>query len=73
MATSTIQLDRTTKAKLEGMKLHPRETYEEVIQRILEDLSELSEETKRELEQARREIRAGKFKTHEQVRAEMGF
>ena len=28
------------------MKLHPRESYEEVIERILEDLSELNAETK---------------------------
>ncbi len=55
------------------MKLHPRETYSEVLERILEDLSELNEETKREIERAIKEIQAGKFKTHEQVKAEMGF
>ena len=73
MATSTIQLSQSTKKSLERMKLHPRETYEEVIGRVLEDLKELSEETKRELEAARREIKAGKYKTHAQVKAEMGF
>ena len=73
MATSTIQLSVETKRALEGMKLHPRETYEDVLERLLEDLRELSEETKREIERALREIKAGKFRTHEQLQAEMGF
>jgi len=58
---------------LEGMKLHPRETYEEVVERLLEDLRELSEQTKKEIEQAIREIKAGKYRTHEQLKAELGF
>lgn len=55
------------------MKLHPRETYEEVIERILEDLRELNDQTKREIERAIKEIKAGKYRTHEQLKAEMGF
>lgn len=73
VATTTIQLTSKLKKALESMKLHPRETYNDVLERILEDLSELNEETKREIEQAVKEIEAGKFKTHEQVKAEMGF
>ncbi len=73
VATTTIQLSSGMKKTLQAMKLHPRESYEEVLERILEDLRELNEETKREIEQARREIAQGKFKTHEEVRREMGF
>lgn len=73
MATTTIQLTKEMKGVLEGMKLHPRETYEEVLERLLEDLRELSEETKKEIEQAIREIKAGKYRTHDQLKAEMGF
>lgn len=58
---------------LETLKLHPRETYEEVLERLLEDLRELNEETKREIERAIREIKAGKYRTHEQLKTEMGF
>ena len=36
---------KETKKTLQSMKLHPRETYEEVIERMIEDLSELNEET----------------------------
>src|SRR2546426_7014149 len=47
VTTTTIQLSKEIKKTLESMKLHPRETYEEVLDRILEDLRELSEQTKR--------------------------
>jgi len=61
------------KKTLEGMKLHPRESYEEVIDRLLEDLRELNEQTKREIEQAIREIKAGRYRTHDQLKAELDF
>jgi predicted transcriptional regulator len=70
---TTIQLSEEMKKTLQSMKLHPRETYEEVLERLLEDLRELNEETKKEIEKAIREIKAGKYKTHEQLKAEMGF
>lgn len=73
MATTTIQLSQDMKKILEGMKLHPRETYEEVLERLLEDLQELNEQTKKEIEQATREIKAGKYRTHQQLKGELGF
>ncbi len=73
MATSTIQLNRTVKRALEGMKLHPRETFNDVLERILEDLRELDKETLHEVEQARAEIKAGKYLTQDQVRRALGL
>ncbi len=73
MAATTIQLSKGMKKTLEGLKLHPRETYEDVLERLLEDLRELNEQTKKEIDQAIREIKAGKFRTHDQLKAEMGF
>ncbi len=73
MTTTTIQLSMELKKTLEGMKLHPRETYEEVLERLLEDLRELSEQTKEEIDRAVREIKAGKSQTHDQLKAELGF
>ncbi len=61
------------KKTLESMKLHPRETYEEVLERLLEDLRELNEETKAEIERAIREIKAGEYRTHDQLKTELGF
>jgi len=73
VAATTIQLSREMKKTLEVMKMHRRETYEEVLERVLEDLRELSEQTKKEIEQAVREIKAGKYRTHDQLKAELGL
>ncbi|MGC8561638.1 MAG: DUF7557 family protein [Thermoplasmata archaeon] len=71
MTITTIQVKEDTKKTLQSMKLHPRETYEEVIERLIEDLSELNDETKREIKEARREIEAGKFVTHKQLKKDL--
>ncbi len=73
VATTTIQLSQEMKKVLEGMKIHPRETYEEVLERLLEDLQELNEQTKKEIEQAIHDIKAGKYRTHQQLKDELGF
>lgn len=73
MTISTIQIREETKKTLQSMKLHPRETYEEIIERMIEDLSELSEETRAEIEEARKEIESGKFVTHEQLKKDLGL
>ncbi|EQB68349.1 MAG: hypothetical protein AMDU5_GPLC00013G0010 [Thermoplasmatales archaeon Gpl] len=73
MTISTIQVKEETKKRLQSMKLYPRETYEEVIERLIEDLSELNDETKAEIEEARKEMAAGKFVTHEQVKKDLGL
>ncbi len=73
MTITTIQIKEETKKALQSMKMHPRETFEEVIERLIEDLSELNEETKREIEEARREIEEGKFVTHEQLKKDLGL
>jgi predicted transcriptional regulator len=71
--TTTIQIKEETKKRLNSMKLHPRETYEEVIERMIEDLSKLNEQTVKEIEEARKEIESGKFVTHEQLKRDLGF
>src|SRR2546422_7770301 len=68
MATTTVQLTRELKKVLDAMKLHRRESYNDVLERLVEDLQELNAETKRELERAVKEIEAGKFRTHKQVK-----
>lgn len=55
------------------MKLAERETYEEVIWDLVEDTQELNEETKREIEQARKEIRDGKYHTLANVKKKLGL
>ncbi|MDP3881363.1 MAG: hypothetical protein Q8Q31_00600 [Nanoarchaeota archaeon] len=36
---TTIKLSKGTKNRLDNLKIHPRETYEEVLQRMLEILN----------------------------------
>lgn len=37
METTTIQIDRDLKEKLESIKIHQRETFNELISRIIDD------------------------------------
>lgn len=68
MSATTIQVNSAMREELSRMKTHPRESYNEVLERVLEDLRELDEKTKRQILSARSEIRAGRFRSHEQVR-----
>jgi predicted transcriptional regulator len=70
---TTIQVTKELKSSLDNMKLHQRETYNDVLERLIEDFKELNTETKRDIEKAKKEIRAGKFKTHKEVKRQMGF
>ena len=71
MAITTIQVTEDLVSVLKQKKMYDKESYEEVIWDMIEDTVELSEETKREIEQARAEIKAGKFKTLAQVKKEL--
>jgi predicted transcriptional regulator len=68
MGYTTIQLSTELLNKLKARKLSDRETYEEVIENLIEDTMELSEETIADIERARAEIKRGEFYTEEEVR-----
>ena len=70
---TTIQVSRELLEKLQKMKMHSKESYENIIWDLLEDRMELSEETKRDIEESRKQIREGKYKTLEQVKKELGI
>lgn len=67
MAT-TIQISEKLLDTLKQRKLYGKESYEEVIWDLVEDTKEVSKETKLDIEQARADIKADKFYTHEQVK-----
>ena len=71
--STTIQISNEIHDQLNYLKLFGRETYNDVLERILEDMQELNEKTKKEIEQAIKEIESGNYKTHEEVRTELGF
>ena len=72
MAT-TIQVSKKLVETLKKRKLYDKESYEEVIWDLVEDTMELNEETKRRVEQARKDVKEGRFYTHEQVKKELGL
>ncbi|AKB84019.1 hypothetical protein MSBR3_3441 [Methanosarcina barkeri 3] len=71
--TTTIQVKQSTKEALEKMKIYKRETYNEVLERLLEEVQELNEETKKEIELARKAVKEGRYITHEDLKKEIGF
>ena len=72
MAT-TIKISEQLRKELSKRRIHDRKTYEEVIWDLIEDTTEINEETKREIKLSRKQIKEGKFKTLSQVRKELGI
>lgn len=70
MAT-TIQISDALHNELAKRKLFDRETYENVIWNLVEDTKELNAQTKKEIAEARAEIKAGKFYTLAQVKSQI--
>ncbi|MEK6915995.1 MAG: antitoxin VapB family protein [Nanoarchaeota archaeon] len=68
MAT-TIQISDQVKQRLERMKMFNRESYNEIIERMLEDEMELSAETKEDIKEARK----SKGVPHEEVKKRFGL
>ncbi|MBI2047180.1 hypothetical protein HYT26_03390 [Candidatus Pacearchaeota archaeon] len=67
---TTIQISDNIKLALDRMKMIERETYNEVIGRMIEDDMELSEKTKKELEEKKK---SKDFVSHEEVKKRIGL
>jgi hypothetical protein len=68
---TTIQLDKKTRDRLKELKLHPRESYDKVVERLLAlrtDEGELSEETIRDIEQSLEDVKAGRTMSMKNVK-----
>ena len=72
MAT-TIQISERLLKELKQKKIYDKESYEELIWDLLEDSKGLNEQTKRELEISRRQIKEGKVHTLESIEKEFGL
>ncbi|MBW2995555.1 hypothetical protein KY312_04340 [Candidatus Woesearchaeota archaeon] len=72
MAT-TIQISPMLQKELNKRKFFDRETYEEVIWDLIEDSKELSEETKKHIKEAEKDITAGRTVTLAQVKKNLGL
>ena len=67
--STTIQISDNVKSVLDRMKMIERETYNDVIERMIEDDLELNEKTKIEIEEARK----GKSISHAEVKKRFGL
>ena len=70
---TTIQISDNVKLVLDKMKMLERETYNNIIERMIEDDLELNEKTKKDIDEARKRIKAGKFITHEEAKRRLGL
>ena len=66
---TTIQISNDVKKTLEKMKLFDRDTYNDILERMIEDNLELNEETKKELKNRRKQ----KNISNEEVKRRLGF
>lgn len=75
MAMTTVQLRPETKQKLNDLKLHPRETYDELIDRLADaayDDELLSLEEIEDLRASEDEIRAGRVRSLRDILKDLG-
>ncbi len=70
---TTIKISSDVKNMLDKFKMHERETYNDIIEIMIEDHLELNEETKKDIEEARNRIKKGEFYTQEEVERILGI
>jgi len=70
---TTIQISKKLQKELSSRKMYDKETYEELIWDLLEDTIELSEEAKRQIKQAEKEIKEGKTVSFEEIKKKVGL
>jgi len=68
---TTIQISKNLLEKLARMKMHEKESYENVIWDLIEDKMEFSKETKLNIEKSEREIKEGKTISLEAVKKKL--
>jgi predicted CopG family antitoxin len=72
--TTTIVIRQETKARLDDLKRHPRESYNDVVDRLASMATDdelLSDETLKRIEEALEDLKQGKYYTEEEIEAEL--
>jgi len=70
---TTIQISDNVKATLDKMRIFQRETYNEIIMNMIEDNLQINEQTKKELDAARKDFKLGKTISQEEVKKRFGL
>ncbi len=75
MAKTTVQLRPETKDKLDNLKLHPRETYDDLINRLADtayDDESLSDEEIEDIRASEKDISAGRIRSLRDIMKDLG-
>jgi len=75
MAKTTVQLRPETKEKLDDLKLHPRETYDDLINRLADaayDDETLSDEEIEDIRASEKDIKAGRVRSLREIMKDLG-
>ena len=75
MVKTTVQLRPETKEKLDGLKLHPRETYDDLINRLADaayDDESLSLEEIEDIRASEKDIKAGRVRSLRDIMKDLG-
>ena len=74
--TTTIEITRSDRDRLNRLRRYPREPYRSIVRRLLEqseDPEPLSPETIADIQASLDEIRRGEFVTHEALKRDLGI
>ncbi len=75
-ASTTICLDPKVKEMLASLKTHPQESYNSVVERLVNmatDPEPLSKETIKRIEEGLEDIKKGRYYTEEEIAEELGL
>jgi predicted transcriptional regulator len=74
--TTTIEITKSDRDRLDALRRYPREPYRSVVRRLLdlgEDAEPLSPETISEIRESLAEIERGEYVTHEDLKRDLGI
>jgi len=74
-STPCLRVSEENRQKLDALKVHPRESYNDVIARLLDrvyDTEPLSGEEIDAIEESLQDIRSGRIHSHEEVKRKLG-
>jgi len=72
---TTVQIRPETKQKLDDLKIHPRETYDELIDRLADaayDDEELSVDERLAIKESESDIKAGRVRSLHEIMKDLG-
>jgi uncharacterized protein (UPF0248 family) len=75
---TSIQIEKEIKEHLDKLKNHPRETYNDVLTRIInfmsqQNMDKLSQQTIKNIEKSLSDIKAGRISSHKDVKRRLGL